>query len=99
ACRNGKTNCCSSLKVAGVHTDGGFSEYFAVPASSVRKVNGLKIDQLAIVEPLSIGEHALERASPQEGDEILILGARPIGIGLAMLASLINLKVVIADHD
>lgn len=99
ACRNGKTNCCSSLKVAGVHTDGGFREYFAVPASSVRKVNGLKIDQLAIVEPLSIGEHALERASPQEGDEILILGAGPIGIGLAMLASLRNLKVVIADHD
>lgn len=99
ACRVGKTNCCSSLKVAGVHTDGGFREYFAVPAYAVRKVNGLHFEQLAVVEPLCIGEHALERAAPSPDDEILILGAGPIGIGLAMLAALRNLRVTIADHD
>jgi 2-desacetyl-2-hydroxyethyl bacteriochlorophyllide A dehydrogenase len=99
ACLKGRSNCCVNLKVAGVHADGAMREYFAVPAENVILNSFLTNDQLALIEPFAIGEHALDRAALSDGDVILIIGAGPIGIGIAQLAVKRNVKTIIADTN
>lgn len=86
SCRKGKTNCCESLKVLGVHTDGGMREAIAVPVERLYKSDRLTLDQLALVETLGIGYHAVERAASQKGDEVLVVGAGPIGLAVLQFA-------------
>ncbi|MEY3946171.1 MAG: hypothetical protein RJB03_877 [Bacteroidota bacterium] len=101
ACRQGKTNCCSSLKVLGVHVDGGMSEYFLAPNELLLKGDGLPIDALALVEPLCIGYHAVQRSAIQPSESALVIGAGPIGFGLMLFLKAKGVKVVGMDinHD
>src|SRR5438045_5992268 len=68
ACRRGKTNCCATLKVLGVHTDGGMRDLITVPTHKLHRSETLSLEQLALVETLSIGAHAVDRAAiePEE---------------------------------
>ncbi len=99
ACRAGKTNCCSSLKVCGVHIDGGMREFFKVPSDIVIKNTDLDFDQLSMVEPLSIGAHAVARADIQKGENVLVIGGGPIGMGVVQFALLKNAHVVLLDMN
>lgn len=83
ACRRGKTNCCVELKLLGVHMDGGMCERLIVPTSNLFPSKKLTLEQLAVVEPLCIGRHAVRRAAPEAGDTVLIIGAGPIGLAVA----------------
>ncbi|HLY63286.1 MAG TPA: zinc-binding alcohol dehydrogenase family protein [Terriglobia bacterium] len=86
ACRAGKGNCCERLRVLGVHTDGGMQSFLAVPLDHVHKSETLTFDQLALVEPLSIGAHAVVRSGLRAGDEALVVGAGPIGLAVTQFA-------------
>ncbi|MFJ5768585.1 zinc-binding alcohol dehydrogenase family protein [Psychrobacillus sp. NPDC093180] len=97
ACTSGKTNCCTEMQVLGVHVDGGMAEYLKVPASHVFVVNDLSLDDAAMVEPLSIGAHAVRRAAIREGETVLIIGAGPIGLGAARFAKLQGAKTIMMD--
>ena len=97
ACRNGKRNCCVSLKVCGVHIDGGMAEYLSVPASSLVHGNGLSYDELALVEPLAIGAHGIARAGIKPGEFVLIIGAGPIGLGAIEFAQIAGAHVIVMD--
>lgn len=97
ACKSGKTNCCTEMQVLGVHVDGGMAEYLKVPASHVFVVNELSLNDAAMVEPLSIGAHAVRRATIQEGETVLIIGAGPIGLGAARFAKLQGAKTIMMD--
>lgn len=97
ACSNGKTNCCTHMQVLGVHTDGGMAEYVKLPSSQVLIVNELTLDTAAILEPLSIGAHAIRRAQIHEGETVLVIGAGPIGLGVARFAKLQGAKTIIMD--
>lgn len=98
-CRSGKTNCCTRMRVLGVHIDGGMRESIVVPASHVLPVPQLSWEEAAIVEPLSIGAHAVRRAGIQAGETILMIGAGPIGLGVARFAKLQGAKVIAMDMD
>jgi threonine dehydrogenase-like Zn-dependent dehydrogenase len=82
ACRSGKPNCCTGLKVLGVHVDGGFQEYLAIPAWNVVPAGKLSLEQLASVECFAIGYHAVRRSAARSGETALVIGAGPIGIGV-----------------
>jgi len=97
ACRNGKTNCCVSLKVCGVHIDGGMTEYFSVPTWSLLPSEGLNLDQLALVEPLAIGAHAAGRAAVSANEFVLVMGAGPIGIGTMEFIRIAGGRVIAMD--
>jgi 2-desacetyl-2-hydroxyethyl bacteriochlorophyllide A dehydrogenase len=99
ACRNGKTNCCTSMRVLGVHTDGGMREMLSVPVTHLLKANSLTLDQAAIVEPLSIGAHAVRRSALQSGETALVIGGGPIGLGVMAIAKLQGAKVIAMDID
>lgn len=97
ACRTGKTNCCVNLKVAGVHTDGGFAEYYSVPEFALLHSRGLTHDELALTEPFAIGAHGITRASVQPGETVLISGAGPIGLSLVAFVKLAGANVIVMD--
>ena len=99
ACRRGKTNCCESLEVLGVHRDGGMTEYIKMPASKVHISTKLTFEQLALVETLAIGCHAVERAEIQSDDVVLVIGAGPIGLSVIEFARLKNAAIFVMDRD
>ncbi|BFT69651.1 zinc-binding alcohol dehydrogenase family protein [Paenibacillus sp. P36] len=97
ACRHGNTNCCTDMKVLGVHTDGGMRELISVPASHLIKTDGLTLDEAAMLEPLSIGAHAVRRSGLRAGETVLVIGAGPIGLGVMVLAKQFGAKVIAMD--
>jgi len=99
ASRNGKPNCCPNIRVLGVHTDGGMQEQITVPADILLPANNLSDDQMAIVEPLAIGAHAVRRADVKPGETVAVVGCGPIGIGIMKLAQIAGAKVVAIDMN
>ena len=97
ACKSGKNNCCVNMCVFGVHIDGGMREFIAVPDHALIKSEGLSLDELALIEPLSIGAHAVKRAAVTKGEFVLIIGAGPIGLGIAQFAKIAGAQVIVVD--
>ena len=97
ACRAGKTNCCVSIQVLGVHRDGAFTEFLSVPQAFVHKAEGVSLDQAAMVEFLAIGAHAVRRAGVRPGQRVLVVGAGPIGMAAMIFAQLNGATVTALD--
>ena len=97
ACRRGRTNCCESLQVLGVHCDGGMRERIAVPADNLLPAHGLGLDQMATVECLTIGAHAVRRSEIEAGDWAAVVGTGPIGIGVIQFAQAAGARVIAVD--
>jgi len=97
ACRRGRGNCCTNMQVIGVHTDGGMRERFILPARKLHPSAKLDYDQLALVEPLSIGAHAVERAGIESGEFVLVIGAGPIGLASMQFAVEKGARVIVLD--
>jgi 2-desacetyl-2-hydroxyethyl bacteriochlorophyllide A dehydrogenase len=99
ACLSGKPNCCVKLSVLGVHQDGGMTELLSLPPGNLIHAPGLTLDECATVEFLAIGAHAVRRGFASHRDRVLVLGAGPIGLGVALLSRLSGSKVAIFDRD
>jgi 2-desacetyl-2-hydroxyethyl bacteriochlorophyllide A dehydrogenase len=97
ACRQGKPNCCTAMKVCGVHVNGGMAEYLSVPSNSLVKSQGLGFEQLALTEPLAIAAHAIRRAGVVKDEFVLVVGAGPIGLGIIEFARLAGAHVIVVD--
>ncbi len=97
ACRNGKPNCCVSIKVCGVHVDGGMTECLSVPSSCLLHGEGLGYEELSLVEPLAIGAHGIRRAGVKPGEFVLVIGAGPIGLGSMEFARIAGANVIALD--
>lgn len=97
ACRRGKPNCCTTLNVMGVHSDGGMRPFFAVPARKLHRSAKLGYDELALVETLGIGAHAVERAEMRREDFVLVIGAGPIGLSVIQFALVSGATVAVMD--
>lgn len=98
ACRKGRTNCCSSMKVLGVHIDGGMRERLVVPAAKLHASKTLSYDALALVETLAIGAHAINRAAVEKGETVVVIGAGPIGLAAIQFALLHGARVIVIDR-
>lgn len=97
SCRRGKVNCCEDNQTMGVQRDGSFSEYITMPIERIVDGKGLDGKTLALIEPFSIGYHAINRGNVKEGDKVLVIGAGPIGIFAMISAKLKGAEVYIAD--
>jgi 2-desacetyl-2-hydroxyethyl bacteriochlorophyllide A dehydrogenase len=85
-CRDGYPHVCSSLRVVGVDRDGGFAEYVIVPYEKVFPLkDNIPLRRGALVEPLAVGVHILNRTQPQLGDVAVVLGCGPIGLLVSFL--------------
>ena len=97
ACRSGKPNCCRTLQVLGVHTDGGHRSHMIVPGVKLHKSTKLSFDQLALVETLGIGAHAVGRAQLKAGESVAVIGAGPIGLAVMQFAKAAGARVIAVD--
>jgi 2-desacetyl-2-hydroxyethyl bacteriochlorophyllide A dehydrogenase len=96
-CRKGNSNCCENLQVLGVHTDGGMRPLFIVPARKLHVSTKLSFDQLALVETLAIGCHAVYRGNPQPTESVLVIGAGPIGLATLEFVKLSGARTIVLD--
>jgi 2-desacetyl-2-hydroxyethyl bacteriochlorophyllide A dehydrogenase len=97
ACLEGKTNCCETLSVIGVHSDGGMTDEIVMPAGNLYRAEGLTLDQAAMVEFLAIGAHAIRRTEIRPGWRVLVVGSGPIGLGTAFFAKIAGGDVTVVD--
>ncbi len=93
----GRGNCCEDLQVLGVHTDGGMRRLFKLPARKLHKATSLTMEQLALVETLAIGCHAVQRGDPQPGENVLVIGAGPIGLSVIEFVRLSGANLIVMD--
>jgi len=99
SCRRGHTNCCESNQTLGVMCDGGLCERYLLPARKLHISRHLTYDQLALVETLAIGCHAIDRGHPQPGEHVLIIGAGPIGLSAIEFARLSGARTIVMDMN
>ena len=98
ACLEGKTNCCETLKVIGVHADGGMADEITIPDVNVYPAGDLSLRDAAMVEFLSIGAHAVRRTpEAKPGSRVLVVGGGPIGLGVAFFARIAGADVSLLD--
>lgn len=97
ACREGKTNCCETLRVIGVHCDGGMAEEIVMPEANLYPAVGLSLRDAAMVEFLAIGAHAVRRSALKTGDRAVVVGSGPIGLGVAYFARIAGGEVTVID--
>jgi len=98
ACRIGKPNCCENNRTLGVQTDGAMQTLFALPVEKLHKSRKLTPDQLALIETLGVGAHAVRRGNPQPGaDLLLVVGAGPIGLGAVQFAQALGVNVRVLE--
>ncbi len=94
-CTHGMSNVCSSLKVMGFQAPGAAQELFAVPEELVVKLPaGISYEIGAMVEPISVGVHALRRAGEILGKKVLVLGAGTIGNLVSQVARALGADAV-----
>lgn len=97
ACQRGIVNACTDNQTMGVQRDGAFCEYVSIPVKRLVASNGISLKELALIEPFSISCHALSRAEVKKGDNLLIMGAGPIGLFALIKAKSMGANVAIAD--
>ena len=97
SCTRGHTNCCENHQTLGVHVDGGLRPRFTIPARKLHVSTKLTFEQLALVETLGIGLHAVNRANPKADETVLVIGAGPIGLSVIEFAKLAGSRVVVMD--
>jgi|SRR5581483_1585408 len=88
ACLRGRTNCCEQLRLYGVHVDGGMQGLLPVRADLLHRSKTLSFDQLALIETLGIGAHAVNRSKLRKGESVLVIGAGPIGLAVIQFANI-----------
>ncbi len=97
SCERGFVNCCTDNQTMGVQRDGAFCEYISMPVERIYDGKGLSAQELALIEPFSISQHAVSRATIRPTDNVLIIGAGPIGLFALLAAKQKCNKIVVAD--
>ena len=99
ASRQGRPNCCEKLEVLGVHCDGGMRPRIVVPARKLHPAKSLAYEQLALVETLAIGRHAVQRGQVTKDNACLVIGAGPIGLAVLEFVRLAGAKILVMDQN
>ncbi|MDW5315791.1 zinc-binding alcohol dehydrogenase family protein [Rhizobium sp. PL01] len=97
ACLKDKPNCCTAIKVLGVHTNGALCEEILVPETNLYPAGDLSLEAAATVEFLAIGAHAVRRSLAPAGSRALVIGAGPIGLGTALFSRIAGHQVTLLD--
>ena len=98
SCRRGRKNACQNNQTFGVQRDGAITELLAVPATKVYP-STLPSHQLALVEPLTVGFHAVARGRVTASDRVAVFGCGGIGLGAIAGAAFRGAQVIAIDLD
>lgn len=96
-CRAGRPNVCSSLRLVGVHRDGGLQQRLVIPATAAIPAGDLDPSSAAFAEPMSIAVHALRRAALRPDEQVVMFGAGPIGLAVVIAAADAGARPMVID--
>ena len=99
SCRRGRSHACRENQTLGVQRDGAMQEYLTVPWQKILPAPKLNDLELAMVEPLTVGFHAIRRGRVEESDVVMVLGCGMIGAGAIAGAALRGATVIAVDID
>jgi len=99
SCRAGRPNACRTNQTLGVQRDGALTELIAVPCEKLFACPDLSLDELALVEPLTVGFHAVDRGQVAAGESVVVLGCGAIGLGAVSGAAFAGARVIAVDID
>lgn len=99
SCRNGRVNACEHNETFGVQRNGTMCEYVALPWTKVIPAAGMSPRDCALIEPMSVGFHAVSRAQVTDIDTVMVIGCGMIGLGAVVRASLRGATVIAVDID
>jgi len=97
ACRMGRPNACRHNQTMGVQREGAMTPTVVVPAEKIIPVSGLAIRDLALIEPLAVGFHAVRRSELDAAETIVVLGCGVIGLGVTLGAVRRGARVIAVD--
>lgn len=98
ACRNGRPNACKDNQTLGVQRDGAMGEYLAVPMEKLFMAD-LTLNELCLVEPLTVGCHGVARAEVTSEDVVAIFGCGGVGLGAVAASAFRGATTVAMDVD
>ena len=99
SCRNGRPNACRNNQTFGVQRNGAMCDYIVVPWQKVIADNEISSRDFALVEPMSVGFHAVSRVEVSDLDIVMVIGCGMIGIGAIVRSSLRGANVIAVDID
>ena len=99
SCRNQRVNACQHNETLGVQRNGAMKEYIVLPWEKVIPAGSLTPKITALVEPMSVGFHAVSRAQVTDIDVVMVIGCGMVGMGAIVRASLRGATVIAADID
>lgn len=99
ACRRRRPNTCRDNQTLGVQRHGAMQEYIAVPWEKVVEADGLSVKECALIEPMSVGFHAVARGEVTDIDTVMVIGCGMIGLGAIVRAALRGARVIAVDID
>ena len=97
SCKRGRQHACKNNQTLGVQREGAMTQYISVPAEKIIVADGLGLEELALVEPLTVGFHAIARARTESIDTVLVFGCGMIGLGAIAGALSRGAKVIAVD--
>ncbi|WP_342358750.1 zinc-binding alcohol dehydrogenase family protein [Terrarubrum flagellatum] len=97
ACRLGRPNACKNNETMGVQREGALARFVCVPCEKVIPVDGMRQRDLALVEPLAVGFHAVARADVAKGERVVVLGCGVIGLGALLGAKRRGAETLVVD--
>ncbi len=99
SCLRGRFNACKSNQTLGVQRDGALTDFISVPAPKIFLADGLKLEELCLVEPLTVGFHAVARGRVTEKDVVAIFGSGGVGLGAVAASAFRNARTIAIDVD
>ena len=99
SCRAGRYNACEHNETLGVQRDGAMREYLTVPWQKVIPAEGISVRDAALIEPMSVGFHAVSRGQVCDSDTVLVIGCGMVGLGAVVRSVRRGATVIAADID
>lgn len=99
SCRNGRVNACQHNETLGVQRDGAMRELMILPWQKIIPAEGLAPKTCALIEPMSVGFHAVDRAQVTDIDTVMVIGCGMVGLGAIVRAVLRGATVIATDLD
>ena len=99
ACRKGRPNACEHNETLGVQRNGAMSDYIMVPWTKVIPADGIPVRDCALIEPMSVGFHAVDRGQVKDIDTVMVIGCGMVGLGAVVRAAMRGATVIAVDLD
>lgn len=99
SCRNGRVNACEHNETLGVQRDGAMRELMILPWQKIIPAEGLSAETCALIEPMSVGFHAVARTEVSDIDRVMVIGCGMVGLGAIVRAAIRGATVIAVDLD